>query len=44
MKTVDSKKIQSCAEKSDEPVHEYYTQFHIIFKENSGLSSDGDCT
>ena len=33
-------KIQAYAQKSEETVYKYYNQLHIIFKENSGLSSD----
>ena len=36
-KPVDWKTIQAFTQKSDEPVHDYYNQFQIVFKENSGL-------
>ena len=43
-KPVDWNKIQACTQKSDEPVYDSYNRFHIIFKANSGLSSDVDST
>ena len=33
-------KIQAYEQKSEETVYKYYNQLHIIFKVNSGLSSD----
>ena len=38
-KPIDWNKIRACAQKL-EPVHDCYNQFHIVFRENSGLSSD----
>ena len=43
-KSVGWNKIQSCAQKSDEPVHEYYNPLQTVFKENFGLSTDVDST
>ena len=33
-------KIEAYPQKSEETVCQYYNQLHIIFKENSNLSSD----
>lgn len=42
-KPIGGNKIQACTEKSDEPVHDYYDQHCVVFKENSGLT-DVDST
>ena len=38
------KRIQACTQKSYEPVHDYYIQLQVDFKENSGLPLDADST
>lgn len=37
-------KIQACTQKPDEPVHDYYNQLQIIFKENSYLTVHAEST
>lgn len=43
-KPADWNKIQAHTQKSDETVHDYYNQLHIIFKENSDIPLDIDFT
>lgn len=44
LKPADWNKIQAHTQKSDETVHDYYNQLHIIFKENSDILLDVDFT
>ena len=35
-------KFQACRQKSDKPVHDYYSSFQIVLNENSDLPSDAN--
>lgn len=35
-------KFQACRQKSDKPVHDYYSRFHIVLNDNSDLPSDAN--